>query len=98
MFEYFKVARRVSVLEEALTRLTRVIDARDLDWVDMKARCKRLLDRTEKAQRALESSEPGDGQETPAVAGNGGGTSPGRFLTPHQLAVQQQILKRRVGL
>ena len=91
-------SKRISELEERVAKLRRDLDDRDLDWVDMRARCKRLLDRTEKAQRAIESRDGGDVQEPANAPPNGAGTSPGRFLTPHQLEMQQKILKRRAGL
>jgi len=75
-----------------------MVEERDLDWVDMRSRCKRLLDRTEKAARALHPEAVVESESTEATAGNGvGSTSHGRLLTPHQLEIQQLILKRRGG-
>src|SRR5207245_9404819 len=91
-------SKRISELEERVAKLRRDLDDRDLDWVDMRARCKRLLDRTEKAQRAIESNDGGDAQETPTYPENGSKAVPGRLLTPHQLEMQRHILKRRVGI
>ena len=92
-------SKRVKELEERVAKLKRDLEERDLDWVEMRARCKRLLDRTEKAARALQP-EPGvDSPETAPTAGNGvSELPPGRLLTPHQLQVQQLILKRRAGV
>jgi hypothetical protein len=97
VFGYFRYLRRLSQLEEQFATLKRAVEEHDLDWTDMRARCKRLLDRTEKAARRVESEDVGEVQETAIVPSNGAGTSPGRLLTPHQREVQQQILKRRAG-
>jgi hypothetical protein len=94
MLRWFQLARRLSALEEEMLKLTRVVQSRDLDWEDMRARCKRLLDRTEKAGRRVVESEADnttEGTAEPEQASNGGG-----LLTPRQKAVQQQILHRRM--
>jgi hypothetical protein len=66
----------------------------------MRARCKRLLDRTEKAQRALNPGIDSEEAVPIEVQGNGSGadvaTTHGR-LTDRQKQIQQQILKRRAG-
>jgi hypothetical protein len=89
--------KRIKALEEAVAKLKRDMDDRDLDWVDMRSRCKRLLDRTEKAARALQT-----GVESEPAQPNGGGAETirvqeGRALTAHQMEVQQKILRRRAG-
>lgn len=86
-------------LRGLLSSLVRKIDEKDLDWYDMRARCKRLLDRTEKAARRVDQGEEGVPSETQQIPqANGEGTHQlGRVLSPHQLEVQQQILKRRAG-
>jgi hypothetical protein len=94
MLRWFQLARRLSELEESMLKLTRIVESRDLDWEDMRARCKRLLDRTEKYSRPLIKSDPDNTAEAtaePEQASNGGG-----LLTPRQKAVQQQILHRRM--
>src|SRR5713226_4448821 len=97
MLRYFRALGRLSDAEERLAKLESALEERDLDWVDMRARCRRLLDRTEKAARRVESAEGGEVEET-ATPPNGNVASPGRLLTPHQREIQQQILKRRAGL
>jgi hypothetical protein len=90
--------RRIADLEEQVGKLVRVVGDRDLDWADMRARCKRLLDRTEKARRAIDQNEAAvesgnaasDGET--AVTTIGGGR-----LSDHQKQIQQMILKRRAG-
>ena len=88
-------SRRLKELEERVAKLRRDLDDRDLDWVDMRARCKRLLDRTEKAARVLTTDSDGSGEKANSPNGEPG---TGHLLTPRQLAVQQQILKRRGGV
>ncbi len=88
----FVSSKAFKELEDRVARLRRDLDDRDLDWVDMRSRCKRLLDRTEKAARVLTSSAD---HEEPAADGAADGH--GRFLTPRQMEIQQQVLKRRGG-
>lgn len=94
MFKWFKLAKRVQELEDTCLRLTRIIESHDLEWADMRARCKRLLDRTEKAARRLDSgidSENG----TLTRQGEGATGANGNSLTPAQAILQQKILSRR---
>jgi hypothetical protein len=97
LFAWIKEQRDFSDLEEQVRKLVRIVEARDLDWVDMRARCKRLLDRTEKAQRAL---NPDVDSEQDVPQANGGGadiaTTGGR-LSDRQKQIQQLILRRRAG-
>ena len=91
-------AKRISVLEEGLLKLISRMDECELDWVEARARCKRLLDRTEKAARAVDAKETeatldsgrnGEGAEVPTIGGS---------LSPHQKQIQQKILRRRAGI
>ncbi len=86
-------------LWDAIRTLTRKLDDKDLDWSDMRARCKRLLDRTEKAARRVDEGVPS--AESPNAAPDGeastNGLPTGR-LTDHQKQIQQLILRRRGGL
>lgn len=90
MWDVLKLRKRVQELEEQMLKLTRVIETRDLDWVDMRARCKRLLDRTEKAAARLETEAPPEGEREP-----GANQPEGAFLTPRQTLAQRLILQRR---
>jgi hypothetical protein len=98
LFAWLDQQKRLNDLEEQVRKLVRIVEARDLDWVDMRARCKRLLDRTEKAQRALSSGVESEEVVPIEVQGNGGviATTHG-LLTDRQKSLQQQILKRRAG-
>ena len=89
--------KRISELEDNLAKVVRLVEIRDMDWVDMKARCKRLLDRTEKAQTRMVQSE--DPSSTSGEGANGEAkTATGGVLTTHQREIQQKILKRRAGM
>lgn len=85
-----------SELQEQLANLKRMVESRDLDWLDMRARCKRLLDRTEKAAKVADSNQTDAGEPTPPEAEIGGLN--GSRLTARQIQIQQQILKRRAGI
>jgi hypothetical protein len=96
LFGWLDQQKRLNDLEEQVRKLVRIVEARDLDWVDMRARCKRLLDRTEKAQRALNPAV--DSEDADANNGSGGVIATNRgLLTDRQKLIQQQILKRRAG-
>jgi HAMP domain-containing protein len=101
LLAWLNQGRRISELESVVTKLNSKMEECELDWVEMRARCKRLLDRTEKAARrvdegevVVDSTQAGTNGETP-TPGNTIGYS-GR-LSDHQKQIQQQILKRRGG-
>jgi hypothetical protein len=97
VFRFLKAERRLTELEEALAKLQREFEERDMDWVELRARCRRLLDRTEKAaarvdsKSSVESLEPTNGEAASPELSHSG-------LTPHQKQIQQQILRRRGGM
>jgi hypothetical protein len=101
LFGYFKALSRLTVIETALIQQEKRMEEIETDWVDMHSRCRKLMLRAERAEAQREvgvespvSTAPnGDGQEPSSL-----GAHPGRLLNPHQLEVQQQILKRRAGL
>ena len=91
--------KRIAQLEEGLLKLISRMDECEMDWVEARARCKRLLDRTEKAARVVDQAEAVvDSNHSEVPQGNGGATALGGRLSDHQKQVQQQILKRRAGL
>ncbi len=100
MLGFLKELISTKQLQERVAKLERVVDERDLDWLDMRARCKRLLDRTEKAAGRISN---GPVLESNAPTEEAGGeqalskTANGRLLSSHQLTIQQQILRRRAG-
>lgn len=99
MFGWLKLARRVSDLEEVCAHLDREVKQKDMDWADLRARCKRLLDRDEKAIRQLNKESGVDSAEAAPTNGEApANATHGRLLTPHQIEIQQKILRRRAGL
>lgn len=61
---------RIDALDEQFTKLKRLVEARELDWEEMRVRCKRLLDRTEKAYRMIgdQESQTARGATAPSQA------------------------------
>jgi hypothetical protein len=94
-FDWLKHHKRIGELEEVCAHLSHRMDEEELKYLELRARTKRLLDRTEKAQARVESTEPteanGETVETPS------GMHTGR-LSEHQREIQQKILRRRGGI
>src|SRR5260370_16292325 len=88
-----KKVASLSEPQDMLLKLARRMDDRDMDWQDMRARCKRLLDRTEKAARVIDSGH----EQTAEVTPDGDGTTPGLLpvvpFTARHKVIKQQILK-----
>ncbi len=88
---WFFPTGRVEKLEAEIASLKRDMQTRDLDWLDMRARCKRLLDRTQKASEYAElRAQEGAGAES-------GGTPLATTLSPRARLIQQQILAARAA-
>jgi len=85
----FKSTGPVEKLSDRQTKLERDFQTMELNWLDMRARCKRLLDRTEKAADRMEQAPGGDAPvgATPVF--------PGTALSPRARMIQQQILEAR---
>jgi hypothetical protein len=94
-FDWLKHHKRISELEEVCAHLAHRMDEEELKYLELRARCKRLLDRTEKAARVVDSEEPTANGETTALDPQVMHT--GR-LSDHQRQIQQQILRRRGGM
>ncbi len=85
----FKSTGAVEKLSDRVTRLERDFQTQELNWLDMRARCKRLLDRTEKAADRM-------GEENGVQISSGSPGFPGAStLTPRAKLIQQQILDAR---
>ncbi len=100
MFWFKTPAKRVTELEERVAKLESDMDEKDMDWVELRARCRRLLDRTEKAAARVDKGESviqSDETNTAAANGETSALTGGGFLTPHQREIQQKILRRRGG-
>jgi len=97
-WDSFKATKRLSELEEELSKLKRIVEERDLDWQDMRARCRRLLDRTEKAaDRISEEANGSDATEVTETNDQGLAGLVHHALTPRQRAIQAMVLKQRQG-
>jgi hypothetical protein len=96
LFDWLNLAKRISELEDVSTHLSHRMDEEELKYLELRARCKRLLDRTEKAAIRVESEDAGptngEAAATPEAAMHGG------RLSDHQKQIQQQILRRRAGM
>jgi hypothetical protein len=88
--------KAIKELQDDVAKLVRIVQDKDLDWSDMRARCKRLLDRTEKAAARVSSSETDtatqDGEAAVVTTMHNG------RLSDHQREIQQKILRRRAGM
>lgn len=93
--------RRVRELEEQVAKLEALVKSRDLDWDEMRARCKRLLDRTEKQYRALADAEaqselPVDDTSVPSTVTLNGSNVPLISPAGERLErLKKQIAERR---
>jgi uncharacterized coiled-coil protein SlyX len=102
LFDWLNQQKRIGELEDTVAKLWSLVEKKDMDWADLRARCKRLLDRDEKAVRALNRATPEVESEVSTGSGEPGNgdalrTHPGR-LSDHQREIQQQILRRRAGI
>jgi hypothetical protein len=98
LFGWLNHTKRLNELEDSMRRLTRIVETKDMDWADLRARCKRLLDRDEKSVRRLNQEAVVSSEEPNIENGEATSTTMGGRLTEHQRQIQQQILKRRAGM
>ena len=90
---FFGSNRRLSELEEQVRKLKNEIADRDLAWEEMRARCKRLLDRTEKQYRAMGQAEE---QEPEVPLPNTKGNTTVIQASPDRMnRIRQQLAVRR---
>ncbi len=93
MFDSFRVRRRVQELEEDFAKLRRDFMSLEAEWSNsydkLRAMMQRIAKRAEVAEKAADAEHPEASGSTSA--------GPGRFLTPRQLQIQQQILRRRTN-
>jgi len=88
----------IKELWEAIKTITREVERKDMDWADMRARCRRMLDRADKAAQRAEQAETVVASDDPQANGGGATESQGRVLSAHQMEIQQKILRRRAGV
>jgi hypothetical protein len=99
LFVWLNHAKRIRELEETVTKLWSLVEKKDMDWADLRARCKRLLDRDEKSVRRLNQEAVVSSEEPSTENGEAtSSTTMGGRLTDHQRQIQQQILRRRAGM
>jgi hypothetical protein len=98
LFDWLNHAKRIRELEETVTKLWSLVEKKDMDWADLRARCKRLLDRDEKSVRRLNQEAVVDSSEPTDTNGEATTTTIGGRLSDHQKQIQQKILRRRAGL
>jgi chromosome segregation ATPase len=95
LFDWLNHAKRLSELEDVCAHLSHRMDEEELKYTELRARTKRMLDRTEKAQARVESTttEHPNGEAAEV-------TVPGPLgrLSEHQREIQQKILRRRAGI
>ncbi len=94
MFEFFRHSRRLERLEDAVDRLEHDFKALEMDWQTVYDKVRKAMGRMVKSSAIMEAREMG---EEPESAANPGTTPNGRLLTPRQMQIQQQILRRRTG-
>src|SRR5260370_34902932 len=83
-----RLSRACADLEDKLRAITRELDNRDLHWDEMRARCKRLLDRTEKY---AQSDARRDGA---TIEGSGDRDSAPVALPPTSIATSPDRMSR----
>jgi len=95
LFDWLNHAKRISELEDVSAHLSGRMDEEELKYIELRARCKRLLDRTEKAAARVDSK---DSIEANGETVAGPETMHGGRLSEHQREIQQKILRRRAGI
>jgi hypothetical protein len=95
LFDWLNHHKRLKELEDVVTHIAHRMDEEELKYVELRARTKRMLDRTEKAQARVDSKDSIENGETVVPVDNPG---PLGRLSDHQRLIQQAILKRRAGM
>jgi len=94
VFAFF-AGRRLSSLEDRIEKLENELRTANLDWDNLYQMCRKLLGRTVKERASIESSQEAKAG-TPRLVAEGSNQARGP-LTPRQVELQQQILRRRAG-
>ncbi len=89
-----KENRRLERLEDRFEALARDFRALELDWNNVYDKVRKAMARTVKSAGIIQAKENGESEESVSTAAL---TASGRLLTPRQMQVQQEILKRRGG-
>jgi hypothetical protein len=91
----FKESRRVSKLEDRLENVERELQSVTLEWENVFRKLRKIMGKIHREEAIMRESTATEGEEsasTPATIGTSNG---GRLLTPRQMQIQQEILKRR---
>jgi hypothetical protein len=96
VFNFLKLNRRISSMEETLEKLSSGFQSLELEWINAYAKLKKIVGRINKEASKIESAEEHSLGDAPVDAQPG--NDPGRLLTPRQRQIQQQILKRRANV
>ncbi len=92
---WFRENRRLDRLEERFDELGRRLNALEMEWNDTYDKLRKTMGRIVKDRARMEAATEGEPQSTQEA--NPGTTHSGRLLSPHQMSIQQQILRRRAG-
>lgn len=91
---WFSSSSRLRRLEERVEKLEADLRSGNLDWDELYQKCRKLLGRTVKERETITAHAGEDGAGTPDLQAG----VPGARFSPKQVAIQQQILRRRAGL
>ena len=99
VWKLFNQARRISELEEELSKVKRRVDEVELDWANYLDKFKRIVNRIAKRAEIVENHER---QEADELTGDqpaplSGASPTWARLTPRQRQVQMSILQRRAN-
>lgn len=86
---------KIQTLENRIDKLESAIRSLQVEWDDVYARIRRVLSSVAKRDAMLASREADQGNGPTVIPSEGPARS--AFLTPRQLQLQQEILKRRAG-
>lgn len=90
---WFKSSRSIAALDEDLKSLRRDFQALELEWGNVYDKLRRAMGRIVKSRAIIEEKEQQEeGSAAPLPMG-----MHGTSLTPHQMQLQRQIMRRRAG-
>jgi hypothetical protein len=91
----FKESRRVSKLEDRLENVERELQSVTLEWENVFRKLRKIMGKIHREEAIMRESTATEGAESPADPAAIGTSNGGRLLTPRQMQIQQEILKRR---
>lgn len=93
MFEYFKLSKRLSEVEDALIDLKRRLTSVEVEWTDTLDRLKRMMGRINKDRQRAEAANPSEPLDT--AEGDGTPEAVAGTLTARAREINARILARR---